>query len=326
MSNQALRVSDRNVALTRARSLFSRLFLMGFLLTVAPLLSAQQATPATQAPVKAPAKPSAAPGYAGSDACKTCHADVYNKGFEPTPHYNLIKEGKHGCEDCHGPGQAHVDGGGDPSKIRRFSQVSTVEATRICLGCHQTRGLEQSNFNRSAHAKNNVGCLDCHSPHHAAQPEFLLIKSSPQLCYGCHAPVKAEFNRPFRHRVEERLIECNDCHNPHGTFVARQLRLASTQQEICLRCHTEKQGPFVFEHTPVKQEGCTSCHMAHGSNNPRLLRVNEVNLLCLQCHTPTMNNPVPGAPSFHNQAQKYQACTLCHTQIHGSNFNEFFFK
>ena len=26
-------------------------------------------------------------------------------------------------------------------------------------------------------------------------------------------------------------------------------------------------------------------------------------------------------PSFHNQATKYQACTLCHTQIHGSNFD-----
>lgn len=312
------------------RNLFRSLFATAVLLGGVLLCQAQQVRPAppqaAAKPTAAPAAPPAGSGYVGSDTCKTCHEDIYKAGFQSTPHYNLIKEGKHGCEDCHGPGQAHVEAGGDPAKIRRFTKLSTAEASRICLDCHQTHGLEQSNFPRSAHAKNNVGCLDCHSPHHATQPEFLLTKSQPQLCYGCHAPVKAEFNRPFRHRVEVHLIECSDCHNPHGSFIAHQLRLASTQQQICTRCHTEKQGPFVFEHAPVKQEGCTSCHLPHGANNPRLLRVNEVNLLCLQCHTPTMNNPIPGTPTFHNQAQKYQACTLCHTQIHGSNFNEFFFK
>jgi hypothetical protein len=35
---------------------------------------------------------------------------------------------------------------------------------------------------------------------------------------------------------------------------------------------------------------------------------------------------VPTAPSFHNQSQKYQACTMCHVQVHGSNVDQFFFK
>jgi hypothetical protein len=51
-----------------------------------------------------------------------------------------------------------------------------------------------------------------------------------------------------------------------------------------------------------------------------------VNSLCLQCHTASMNFTAPGVPSFHNQANQYQACTVCHSQIHGSNSDPVFFK
>jgi len=44
-----------------------------------------------------------------------------------------------------------------------------------------------------------------------------------------------------------------------------------TNEETCLRCHADKRGPFVFEHPPVKVEGCEGCHVPHGSMNARLL-------------------------------------------------------
>lgn len=272
--------------------------------------------------------PGAVPGanYVGSDSCKGCHEEIYTKHFEGTPHAALLKEeGKHGCEDCHGPGSAHVEGGGDKTKIIRFSELSAAQASQRCLGCHQS-SLENSNYNRSAHAANGVSCVNCHSPHRATQPSFLLTAAQPTLCYGCHARERAEFARPYRHRVDVGLIQCSDCHNPHGTLTGRQLRTSAGQFPVCTNCHSNTMGPFVFEHQPVKQEGCTSCHVPHGSTNPRLLRVSQVNLLCLQCHTATANRAVPGIPSFHTQNAKYQACTMCHTQIHGSNFDEFFFR
>jgi len=277
------------------------------------------ATPATQA--------AAAAGYVGADTCKTCHEDIYTKHFESTPHFALLKENKHGCEDCHGPGQAHVESGGDPTKIIRFSQLSPAQASQRCLSCHQT-STEQSNYARSVHLAQGVGCISCHSPHHAAEPSNLMLRSQPQLCYGCHATQKAEFARPFKHRVDVGLIQCTDCHNPHGGFIERQLRTdAAGDMPICTKCHTETQGPFVYEHQPVRLEGCTFCHTPHGSTNARLLRVSNVNVLCLQCHTAVaLNAGVPGLPTFHNQTNKYQACTMCHAQIHGSNFNEFFFN
>jgi DmsE family decaheme c-type cytochrome len=194
-----------------------------------------------------------------------------------------------------------------------------------CLDCHQY-GQEHSNFGRSAHLQNNVGCTDCHDPHRAKESQHLMKEKQPQLCYGCHLEVKQQFTRTFHHRVNEGLVQCNDCHNPHGGFQSRQLRASSSEDATCFKCHSDKAGPFVFEHAPVKTEGCISCHTPHGNSNPRLLKRAQVNLLCLECHAFSADAGAPATPTFHNQAQKYQACTMCHTSIHGSNTDQFFFK
>lgn len=266
---------------------------------------------------------SAADQYVGADTCKTCHEDVYKQGFQLTSHYKLITEGKHGCEDCHGAGQGHVEGGGDVTKIFTFKGVSPEKVSARCLSCHQV-SEEHGNWTRSAHATNGVTCINCHSPHKAKVERALLIAPTPQLCFGCHSDQKAQFSKPYRHRVNEGLVQCQDCHNPHGTVRRRGLRATDSEEDICLRCHRDKQGPFLFEHPPVRLNGCTSCHTPHGSANARLLRVMPVNVLCMQCHTPAVNSAAPGIPNFHNQTQKYQACTMCHPAIHGSNAVETF--
>jgi len=261
--------------------------------------------------------------YVGSETCRTCHEPIVKAGFDLTPHGRLVTLGKHGCEDCHGPGSAHVEGGGDKSKIFRFKDVSPALISDRCLSCHQ-KTQEHGNWTRSLHAKNGLTCTSCHSPHYAKVKESLLAMPTPKLCYGCHNEQRADFERPFHHKVNEGLIKCQDCHNVHGSFAIRSLRASPDQQVVCLNCHRDKQGPFLFEHPPVKFDGCTSCHTPHGSVNARLLRVAPVNVLCMQCHTPANLAAAPGIPSFHNQTQKYQACTLCHPAIHGSNAAETF--
>jgi DmsE family decaheme c-type cytochrome len=272
--------------------------------------------------------------YVGSETCKTCHEDMPSKDFfknyESSPHYVTTLDTKkgpewHGCEACHGPGKAHVEGGGDKTKIFTFKNASAKEISSRCLGCHGY-DEEHSNYARSAHLQNNVSCIDCHSPHHAKETERLMKEKQPQLCYGCHLETKQQFNRPFHHRVNEGLVQCSDCHNPHGGFLSRQLRATAAQDTVCYKCHADKAGPFVFEHEAVKIEGCVACHTPHGSSNPRLLKRSQVNLVCLECHAFSVDAGPPATPTFHNQAQKYQACTLCHTSIHGSNTNQFFFQ
>jgi len=233
--------------------------------------------------------------------------------------------GAQGCEGCHGPGKAHVEGGGDKSKIFTFVGADPATASKRCLTCHEY-GEEHANFDRSQHNLNSVSCVSCHSPHHAKEAQYLLVEKQPGLCYGCHTEVKQDFARPFRHRVDQGLVQCTDCHNQHGGFLTKQLRATAAQDQVCFKCHADKAGPFTFEHEPVKTEGCVSCHTPHGSTNPRLLKRAQVNLLCLECHTLTTDAGAPPVPSFHNQSQKYSACTMCHTTIHGSNFDAFFMK
>ncbi len=267
--------------------------------------------------------------YVGSEVCQACHSETF-ADFEKTPHWRTTLDTRRGpagqgCEGCHGPGAEHVSGGGDPTKIFTFREVSARDVSTRCLGCHEY-GVEHSNFERSQHNNNDVSCIACHSPHNAKVPQFLLRDKQPTLCYTCHLETKPDFSKPFRHRVNENFVKCTDCHNQHGGFLTEQLRATASQDVVCFQCHTEKAGPFVFEHQPVKTEGCVACHTPHGSSNPRLLKRSQVNLLCLECHTLTVDLPVPGIPRFHNQARKYQACTLCHTFIHGSNFSNVFFK
>jgi len=298
-----------------------------FVLSSAQVLLAQSS--AGQATTKPPQAASTDSDYVGSETCKACHEDNYNS-FAKTPHWKTTFDtrggpSKQGCEACHGPGKAHVEGGGDKSKIFTFQNVSAKESSARCLGCH-TYGEEHSNFERSEHLQNNVGCIDCHSPHHAKESQHLLKVAQPQLCYTCHLETKQQFQRPFHHRVNEGLVQCTDCHNPHGGFLTSQLRATSAQDVVCFKCHTEKAGPFVHEHAVIKTEGCVACHIPHGSSNAHLLKRSQVNLLCLECHAFTVDAGAPATPTFHNQAQKYQACTLCHAQIHGSNFDPFFFR
>src|ERR1700689_815077 len=146
--------------------------------------------------------------YVGAETCKTCHEEIYN-AWEKTPHWKTTlntKGGpsKQGCEGCHGPGADHVAGGGDKSKIFVFEGKSRQETSARCLTCHG-EAHEQSHFAESAHSSSDVGCLDCHSPHHAKEKEFLLVQEQPQLCYGCHISAKAVFAKPYHHRVAENL-------------------------------------------------------------------------------------------------------------------------
>jgi DmsE family decaheme c-type cytochrome len=293
---------------------------LGALLLIWTVLPALCETLPAKSPTVAPPVESTA--YVGSDTCKTCHEDLYDKSFESTPHFKTTLKDGHGCESCHGPGSAHVAGGGDVTKIIRFKELSRQDASSRCLSCHgDAHG--QRHFSRSAHASSQVGCLDCHSPHHAKEAQSLLIQSQPQLCYDCHAATRADFAKPYHHRVNEGLVQCTDCHDLHGSMNLRQVKTVATGDAVCVKCHADKQGPFVFEHLPVKTEGCSSCHTPHGATNPRLLRVSQTNLLCLQCHSFPAGGPAGPA---HNLSQKYQACTMCHPAIHGSNSNNFFMK
>jgi predicted CXXCH cytochrome family protein len=290
--------------------------------------------------------------YVGTETCKGCHEDQFNR-FAKTKHAKLpnLAEWKtkaQGCESCHGPGRAHVEAAGDVTKIVSFKRMNSKAASETCLACHAGKEAH-NNFRRGEHWRNNIGCADCHTAHAPEHPktgpnsitfvgrastlrpnqadDAMLKQSEPQLCMTCHNDTKAQFTKPFHHKVLEGTMNCSDCHNPHGGFEQKQTRLGVGADASCIRCHTNKQGPFVFEHAPLKLEGCASCHMPHGSSNPKMLKRPQVRQLCFECHTGIFDEIAPGVPSRHNQARvKEMQCTVCHSAIHGSNSDRRFFR
>jgi DmsE family decaheme c-type cytochrome len=284
--------------------------------------------------------------YVGSDACKTCHADIW-LNFYKNPHYKSIASGKEsaahtGCEGCHGPAGDHVADGGGDTTVKVFSTFTSTQTLAACLECH-SKDMPRANIQRSVHTEADVVCTNCHSIHRAATPKYLLAKQQTQLCYGCHASERAQFDMPSKHRVNEGVVQCTDCHNPHGSFGgtsmtsrnvsnSAMLQPAFDNEEPCLKCHVDKRGPFVFEHASVRVEGCGGCHVPHGSTNAKLLRRPVVFTLCLECHNGAgtfgrENTGVFIPSSSHNMLlPQYQRCTLCHVRIHGSNSDATFLR
>jgi len=266
-------------------------------------------------------KEAAASDYVGGETCATCHEEV-SKKFEGNPHTKLAAQ--HGtasvnCEGCHGPGRAHVEGGGDITKIFNPSKATAKDVDARCLSCHAGA---HPNFERSPHAKGGVSCIGCHDIH-GSKEEALLKASQPALCFQCHTDVKPAFNMPFHHKVNEGLVKCSDCHDVHGTFGNNNVKSTADQNAICTKCHIENRGPFVYEHPAVKAEGCMACHTPHGSQNARLLNMPTINTLCNQCHSPVAAGTVHG---INAGSAELQPCINCHTMIHGSNLDPYFKK
>lgn len=267
--------------------------------------------------------------YAGSEVCSACHSDLY-EGFLTNPHQILDTHPNKGwlgkaCEACHSPGAAHVETA-DAERIRSFHRLPSAEISEVCLTCH-ARMEEHAGFASSAHGRNQLPCTDCHGIHEAGQGIHLWVARSDQLCMRCHRETESSFNKPFRHKYQEGAINCVDCHQPHGGLNPRQVRLANGNEVACFKCHTDKRGPFTFEHPPMRMEGCKACHEPHGSVNPKLLTRNQVSQLCLECHSVATGFWAGQPPSFHDlRSPRFQNCTTCHVKIHGSNVSPTFMR
>jgi len=278
-------------------------------------------------PAKAAAAAKAAPatGYVGEETCLTCHENE-KKGYHGTAHSRTgnprTPAANKGCESCHGPGQAHVDSGGDKAAIRNPKTLTPKEASDVCLSCHNRSG--HTDWSGGKHDSRNMSCLTCHSVHEA-KPDTKQLKTSgvTETCVQCHATEVNKIHKSSHMPVGElngNKMECTTCHNPHGSQNVKMLKEGNSINEACASCHAEKRGPFLWDHQ-VTRESCTTCHDAHGSNNERML-VAKQPMLCQRCHVASRH-----PATIYDQTQVNtrsnrvmgRSCTQCHSQIHGSN-------
>ncbi len=275
--------------------------------------------------------------YVGADTCLTCHED-HGGALKVGPHSRAFRPGAPvasfgcqkchaqtkanlGCEACHGAGKAHVDGGGDKTKIRNPGRMTVADASEICSSCHFRS--KHALWGGSQHQQRNVGCVTCHSVH-APKGGAPLLKASTEmgLCGTCHRAIVNK-QMQFNHMpVREGAMTCSSCHNVHGAANVRLLKSGGSIAEFCVTCHAEKRGPFLWEHAPVT-ENCATCHEPHGTNNERILKA-KLPFLCQRCHVtsrhpPTVyeGNVLTSSSSANRIAGR--GCVVCHQQLHGSN-------
>ncbi len=274
--------------------------------------------------------------YIGTDNClKACHAhDQRRRDFDlSTMGAQLSRESGLplvNCESCHGPGSLAVEqltpqklaadakaGKKTTCDYKTLVDIKNLPAqaqSLICLKCHAANAtFNLHNWNASTHNTADVSCSDCHRIHGSHNLKVRL-RDTAEMCERCHKDVQAQFSLPNHHPVPEKKVFCTDCHDAHGGTGERNLR-RDTVKATCTQCHTEKEGPFVYEHADLTED-CRTCHVPHGSVNNNLLTAREP-FLCLQCHPTT--HTVNGTNPEERKRAFFTRCSDCHSQIHGSD-------
>lgn len=267
--------------------------------------------------------------------CAKCHAGA-TAGLAATKHAGTNDPSGSACQSCHGDAAAHLqDPAASPMKKVFAKSAPAADKEKICLSCHD--GNRQLTFwDAGKHKKNDVACNDCHSSHGRPASPSISPSVSPSVspfvttmrtlqhetCSSCHKQIRAQINKTSHHPIVEGKVACSDCHNPHGAMGHAMVKEESVNK-LCVSCHGDKRGPFVWEHAPV-EENCLSCHNSHGSNHAKLLNEKVPNL-CQDCHDWSRH---PGtyyggnqsfAPGAQNTRFLARSCINCHQTIHGSN-------
>ncbi|MCH9697283.1 MAG: DmsE family decaheme c-type cytochrome [Gammaproteobacteria bacterium] len=269
----------------------------------------------------------------GAATCLKCHDDPAITVIFNTAHATKADSrtpfAKHDCESCHGASPEHIRTA--KAKLKQDQVAPSIafgtnattpveQQNQVCLDCHQ-QGLRM-HWQGSQHEFAELACASCHKLHSIHDA----VRNRPTqaaVCFNCHTEQRAQINRRSRHPIRDAKVICSDCHNPHGS-AGDWLLVDNTVNETCYRCHTEKRGPFLWEHPPA-QEDCSLCHTAHGSSQPRLLKV-RAPYLCQQCHSDSesthANLLYSGADALPFGAESrllLKSCLNCHVNIHGSN-------
>ena len=241
-----------------------------------------------QAPLSFYSKPGTwgpSPGYEFGDygfnrpvlaGCISCHSgrpqpvSETNGEFETPP----FAEVAIGCENCHGPGAAHIramDSGGSSGgedTIVNPTNLSTDLANNICMSCHQTgnirvfkEGKTYQDF-RPGEPLENVLSILMVPPDRVAPPQadhlehfysMTLSKcyraSSGRMgCISCHDP----HVEPSRDEAPAYFnAKCMTCHTRQSCTLPLPARQKTTPVDSCIGCHMPKRDVQVISHSSV---------------------------------------------------------------------------
>jgi len=200
------------------------------------------------------------------------------------------------CENCHGPGSAHINAGGDP---RLITKTTNSGVCNQCHGAatHHIKGMEWSNSMHAVTTRdpaNNASCVGCHT--NTGFVDKINGVGPADLSYDA--------------------ISCQTCHEPHGNTVpttnahlVRTLNAVSLADgtkittagagTLCMNCHQARQNAAVYAANTAgsahfgPHEGPQADMLAgangftYGKKIPSSAHFDVVEDTCVMCHTQT---------------------------------------
>jgi hypothetical protein len=197
--------------------------------------------------------------------CISCHSGRPNVLPEGNGHFVTppFSELAIGCENCHGPGLAHVlahQVGFENYQMRDSSIVNPAKLTpalanNICMFCHQTGdvrvlkpGKDYKDFRPGMPLDNTLSILMVPPKRESPPQQDLLEHYYSMTLSKCY-------------RASGGKLRCISCHDPH---------VEPTREEApeyfkhkCLACHTEKTCTLPLQVREHQSQGddCAGCHM-----------------------------------------------------------------
>jgi hypothetical protein len=225
-----------------------------------------------EAPLSFYAKPhrwALSPGYEFGDygferpilpGCIVCHSGQPrpvldgNGRFREPPFTELAI----GCENCHGPGEAHVAAAqmGSPlGSIANPAKLSPWLADNICMSCHQTgdarvlqAGKTYRDFRPGVELDDTLSVFLVPFQRESVPKDDLLEHYLSMRLSKCY-------------RNSSGRLGCISCHDPHVEPSPQEA--PAYFREKCMACHTEKSCavPLSLRQHKTPPDDCAGCHM-----------------------------------------------------------------
>ena len=264
------------------------------------------------------------------ELCISCHKDQLKLDREYV--HDPVDLGM--CTICHSPHAAEQE------------KLLTEDKMDLCLSCHEELSLGLDNA-ENVHLPADEDCGLCHEIHASDHPSQLL-DAAPQLCFECHDDIQTKTELSIGHTAVTSKAGCLNCHTAHHSPHAAMLN--GRQSEICLTCHKDalpgKNKKTIasmddwlhleFQHGPIQEGNCSSCHDLHGTDVNSILRASYTErfysswdplnfALCFRCHevsafldqrSETLTEFRNGDLNLHfshvNREHKGRTCRACH--------------